>query len=166
MSRSTATATAARTRPLEQPMRRPGEDRRLLPALRGRGRRSGGRPTPEPGHGGSWPPTHGDREGARRAGRTAPRRRPRKRRRHGARARLPSRADRVVTIPHGLDHDVSATPTVSGRYVLGVGRLAAEKGFDVLIDAVAAAKIDLDLVLAGDGPARIALATRAADRGL
>jgi len=51
-------------------------------------------------------------------------------------------------------------------YVLGVGGLAPRKGFDLLIDALAAAGVDLDLVLAGDGPERAALATRAAAHGL
>jgi glycosyltransferase involved in cell wall biosynthesis len=50
-------------------------------------------------------------------------------------------------------------------YLLGIGRMVREKGFDVLIDAfreLAAMWPDLRLVLAGDGPARPALEAQAA----
>jgi len=86
-----------------------------------------------------------------------------------ARAVLPRRAERVVTVPNGTEAEefVDAPPARRPRpYVLGVGGLAPRKGFDLLIDALAAAGTDLDLVLAGDGPERVALAARAAAHGL
>jgi glycosyltransferase involved in cell wall biosynthesis len=51
-------------------------------------------------------------------------------------------------------------------YVLGAGGLATRKGFDVLIDAFPRVDAASDLVIAGDGPARAALAARATDRGI
>ena len=86
-----------------------------------------------------------------------------------ARAVLPGRAERVVAIPNGTDPGEFADAPPARRprpYVLGVGGLAPRKGFDLLIDALAAAGLDLDLVLAGDGPERAALAARAAAHGL
>jgi len=86
-----------------------------------------------------------------------------------ARSVLPARAERVVTVPNGTDVDEFAGVAPAERprpYVLGAGALAARKGFDVLIDAYAAAGIGLDLVLAGDGPERAALESRAAERGI
>ena len=86
-----------------------------------------------------------------------------------ARAVLPGRAERVVTVPNGTEPGEFADAPPARRprpYVLGVGGLAARKGFDLLIDALAVAGVDLDLVLAGDGPERAALAARAAAEGL
>jgi glycosyltransferase involved in cell wall biosynthesis len=86
-----------------------------------------------------------------------------------ARTVVPERADRVVAIPNGTDADelIAAPPIVRERpYVLGVGHLAPRKGFDVLIAAVAASGTALDVVLAGDGPERGALAELAARSGL
>jgi len=86
-----------------------------------------------------------------------------------ARAVLPARATRVTSVQNGVDPDEfpAAAPAVRPRpYVLGAGALAERKGFDLLIDAFAAADTDLDLVLAGDGPERVALAARAAARGV
>jgi len=82
-----------------------------------------------------------------------------------ARACLPGRAGSVVAVPNGTDADEFANVTPAARprpYVLGVGALAARKGFDLLIDALAASRTALDLVLAGDGPERPALARQAA----
>jgi glycosyltransferase involved in cell wall biosynthesis len=82
-----------------------------------------------------------------------------------ARSMLPSHADRVVCIPNGAEPGEFADmpPATRARpYVVGVGRLAAQKGFDVLLPAFAAAGGDVDLVLAGDGPDREALAADAA----
>ncbi len=52
------------------------------------------------------------------------------------------------------------------RYLLALGRLQPQKGFDLLLDAFAAAGTDLDLVLAGEGPERAALADRVRRLGL
>jgi glycogen(starch) synthase len=86
-----------------------------------------------------------------------------------ATANLPEAPDRVVTIPYGVDHAEFAgdVPRSDRRpFVLGVGRLAEQKGFDVLLEAFALSGVDLDLVLAGDGPDREHLAHRAARLGL
>jgi len=51
-------------------------------------------------------------------------------------------------------------------YVLGIGRLVRQKGFDVLIRAFAEADIpEWDLLIAGEGPERAALEEVAADCG-
>jgi glycosyltransferase involved in cell wall biosynthesis len=86
-----------------------------------------------------------------------------------ARASVPARADRVVVVANGVDHDAFADvpPRPRARpFVLGVGRLAAQKGFDLLVDACAALPPSHDLVLAGEGPDRDALLRRAAARGI
>src|SRR5207247_5921231 len=86
-----------------------------------------------------------------------------------ARGVLPAHAERVRTMPNGIDpaeFERVAPATRAPPYVLGAGALAERKGFDVLIDAFAAAGTDLDLVLAGDGPEGAALAARAAARGV
>jgi glycosyltransferase involved in cell wall biosynthesis len=84
-----------------------------------------------------------------------------------ARRCLPSRAGRVVVVPNGLDprEFPEVAPARRSRpFVLGVGRLAEQKGFDVLVEALAATPFDL--VLAGDGPDRTDLARRAAANGV
>jgi glycosyltransferase involved in cell wall biosynthesis len=86
-----------------------------------------------------------------------------------ARRCLPDRADRVVVVPNAVDRELfeDAMPTRRARpYVLAVGRLAAQKGFDVLLDAVAAAGTSQELVVAGDGPDREALERRAVELGI
>jgi glycosyltransferase involved in cell wall biosynthesis len=73
--------------------------------------------------------------------------------------------DNAPTAPVGLGKAVAAGRPV----VLGVGRLAAQKGFDVLLDA-AARWGDLDppplLAIAGDGPLAGELRARAAALGV
>ena len=60
------------------------------------------------------------------------------------------------------DAHVAARP-----YVFALGRMVAQKGFDVLIEAFARAELrDADLIIAGDGPQRGALETLARSRGL
>jgi glycogen synthase len=76
---------------------------------------------------------------------------------------------RGAVIYNGVDiaefADDSPTPgTPHGRYVLGIGRLVAEKGFDVLLEAFAGITDgDVRLVIAGAGPQDAAL-REAADR--
>lgn len=76
----------------------------------------------------------------------------------------------AVVVHNGIDADEPAGPAPSWlpeRYVLGVGRLVRTKGFDLLLDAfAAAAQAGTDLVIGGDGPERAALASRAAALGL
>ena len=52
-------------------------------------------------------------------------------------------------------------------YLLGIGRIVTQKGFDVLIDAFAEAALEShDLLLAGEGPELAALQQRARERGV
>jgi glycosyltransferase involved in cell wall biosynthesis len=72
-------------------------------------------------------------------------------------------------VPHGVDLErFSATPASSSHrlQVLAVGRLVPKKGFDVLIDAVAATCADITLRIVGDGPERDALLARIIAHGL
>ena len=65
--------------------------------------------------------------------------------------------------------DPTTAPQASGgRYLLGVGRLGRMKGFDLLIDAFAAAELDpgIRLVIGGEGPQRELLEELIERRGL
>ncbi|MCC6349752.1 MAG: glycosyltransferase family 4 protein [Candidatus Eisenbacteria bacterium] len=68
---------------------------------------------------------------------------------------------KLDVVPNGLE--LPAGPFPPGDGVLAVGRLIADKGVDVLVDACASA--GLALVIAGDGPERGALEARARARG-
>jgi glycosyltransferase involved in cell wall biosynthesis len=82
----------------------------------------------------------------------------------------------VVTIHNPVEveglaaeaRQVTAPPvSKDGRWIMGVGRLIRQKGFDRLIRAVAALKRpDVRLVLVGEGPDRDALAAQARDAGV
>jgi len=80
------------------------------------------------------------------------------------------RARRVAVVPNGYDPAEfrPGPPFPHPRpYVLGLGRLEAQKGFDLLIEALARpAAPALDLVLAGDGAARPQLEELARARAL
>ena len=72
---------------------------------------------------------------------------------------------------NGIDIASFATlrRTPIARRVLSIGRLVEKKGFDVLIDALAAMKArgsDFSAVIAGDGEDRERIAQRVAERGL
>ncbi|GAA3664767.1 glycosyltransferase family 4 protein [Microbacterium marinilacus] len=72
---------------------------------------------------------------------------------------------------NGIDAEEAepaAPPGLPPRYVAAVGRLQHVKGFDLLIDAFAAASLpaDVGLVIGGDGPAAEALRARAEERGV
>ena len=75
-------------------------------------------------------------------------------------------------VPNGVEPAGEAEPEpfdLPARFVLGLGRLVTKKGFDLLVDAfarLAARHPDVDLVIAGDGPARAELARRAAELSL
>ena len=81
---------------------------------------------------------------------------------------LPDFAGKCRTCPFGVDLDAlradpRAVAEIRARYggrplVLGAGRLVYYKGFDVLVEAMAG--LGATLVLAGDGPLRLALEER------
>lgn len=76
-----------------------------------------------------------------------------------------------LVIPNGVDskefEDGDGSKTGFEPYVVAVGRLVPEKGFDVLIDALATAELaDLNLVIAGEGHAREELAKRSSEKGV
>ena len=72
--------------------------------------------------------------------------------------RLAAVRDRLGVVGNGLD--LPHGPLAPGTRVTSVGRLIADKGMDVVIDAARAA--GLPLTIAGDGPERAALEARAA----
>jgi glycosyltransferase involved in cell wall biosynthesis len=75
----------------------------------------------------------------------------------------------VTVVANGYDPAelLPALPFQHPRpYVLGLGRLETQKGFDVLIEALARLEAGVDLLLAGDGSARAALKAQASARGL
>ncbi len=79
---------------------------------------------------------------------------------------------KITVIPNGLDltpFDASAQEPPAPPQVVAVGRLAPEKGFDVLVEAaplVLARRSDTRFVLAGDGPERDRLAEWVAALGM
>jgi glycosyltransferase involved in cell wall biosynthesis len=75
---------------------------------------------------------------------------------------LPEQLVRVVA--NGVDERPPVTPRDGRLCVGGVGRLTAQKGFDVLIEAVrrlAAEDVPIEAVVVGDGPDRGALSAAA-----
>ena len=89
------------------------------------------------------------------------------------RARAPRAADKIVTLPMGIDADVfhppSSDDTRASSQLLFVGRLSAQKGILTLLDSlpsVIARVPDLSLVIAGDGPQKAQLHARVAALGL
>lgn len=61
----------------------------------------------------------------------------------------------------------NAVPYPNPRpYVLGMGRLVPQKGFDLLIEAFAKANLDVELLIAGEGPERESLERLVASLGL
>lgn len=77
--------------------------------------------------------------------------------------------DRACVVPNGVDLELFAAPrsTSERPFAFAAGRLVDNKGFDVLVDTWAGLPVDdLELVIAGDGPARHDLQNRIDDRGL
>lgn len=72
---------------------------------------------------------------------------------------------KVEVLPMPLDFDLLPTPSPvpAEGHILAVGRLVPEKGFDILIDAVARFEESdrPELVIVGTGPERFSLAERA-----
>lgn len=70
----------------------------------------------------------------------------------------PAIATRVVAIPNGVDHASFARMTDRREperpFILGVGRLVSQKGFDILVDAWIRSDTSADLLIVGDGPDR------------
>jgi glycosyltransferase involved in cell wall biosynthesis len=88
-----------------------------------------------------------------------------------ARVLAPEVADRVTVIPNGVDAERFGPGPACAHprpYMLAVGRLAPQKGFDTLLDAFSriAPAHDVDLLIAGEGPERAALATQRDRLGL
>ena len=83
-------------------------------------------------------------------------------------------AERLRVVYNGVDPDEAVGPPPPGlpeRYVFGVGRLAGNKGFDVLVRAFARiagepAMRSVGLVIGGDGPEAEALRELAAASGV
>jgi glycosyltransferase involved in cell wall biosynthesis len=76
---------------------------------------------------------------------------------------------RAHLVPHGVDlgrFAVMPQPPGPAMRVLAVGRLVAKKGFEVLIDALAALDEDVVLRVVGDGPLRPRLIERIRARGI
>lgn len=76
-----------------------------------------------------------------------------------------------LVIPNGVDpqefEEGEASKAGFEPFVVAVGRLVPEKGFDVLIDALATTELaGLNLVIAGDGHAREELAQRSSEKGV
>lgn len=82
-------------------------------------------------------------------------------------ARSPSLAnipkERLHVVPNGLDPERfrPGGPYRKGDYLLFVGRLVPYKGLDVLLDALAIAKVPHPVLIVGDGPLRTSLEAKA-----
>lgn len=75
----------------------------------------------------------------------------------------------AMVIPNGVDPTefAASTPDTQRSFVLSVGRLVPQKGFDVLLESAADPRFaDTRFVIAGDGPERAALEQRAAALGV
>ena len=81
---------------------------------------------------------------------------------------LCDRDAQTLSMPLDFDRLPTPSPVPSDGYVLGVGRLVPEKGFDVLIDAVGSLEESSrpQVVIVGNGPEREALAKNAAQAGV
>jgi glycosyltransferase involved in cell wall biosynthesis len=78
---------------------------------------------------------------------------------------------RCLVIPNGVDPEEFANRGSGaigfGQYILGVGRLVPQKGFDVLLEAFAITELTgMSLVIAGEGFERDNLVRRAAELGI
>ncbi len=72
----------------------------------------------------------------------------------------------VAPMPVATDLFTPAADTERSRRLLFVGRLMAQKGIELLLDALAALPADVGLDVVGDGPDRAALEARASSLGI
>jgi glycogen(starch) synthase len=85
---------------------------------------------------------------------------------------VPDLGARLSVVPNGVDPERFAAGPAHDHprpYVLAVGRLVHQKGFDVLLEAFARVASEVpsaDLLIAGDGPERAALEQRRTGLGL
>lgn len=75
-------------------------------------------------------------------------------------------AERLVHIPHFVERRPFASSVPADGPVVVAGRLSAEKGVDVLIDAIARGTTRPRLVVAGDGPDRRSLERQAEEASI
>lgn len=75
-------------------------------------------------------------------------------------------AHRLEHLPNFCDVSGTTPADAPGDGVLYAGRLSSEKGVDVLVEAAALLPPHVPVTIAGDGPERTALETRAAALGL
>ena len=71
-----------------------------------------------------------------------------------------------VVVPNGVDLGICPRLSpITGEYIFAVGRLGRTKGFDLLLEAFAEARLpdDVRLVIGGDGPERVSLEGLAAE---
>lgn len=75
---------------------------------------------------------------------------------------------RVLPMPVVVELSADPSPAPDDGYVLGVGRLVPEKGFDILLEAVACLEPDErpEVVVVGVGPERKALLEKATKAGV
>lgn len=66
-------------------------------------------------------------------------------------------ADRVTVVPYFVEMAAGAAPPPASRVILAPGRIIREKGFDLLIDALAHVPRPWRLVIAGDGMDRASI---------
>jgi glycogen(starch) synthase len=75
---------------------------------------------------------------------------------------------RIETIPNGVDvagvraSVEASTPPLPGPYALFVGKLATNKGVAALVEVAERARLEMPLVVIGDGPQRAAIESAAA----
>jgi glycosyltransferase involved in cell wall biosynthesis len=84
---------------------------------------------------------------------------------------VPELAPHLEVIPNGVHPERYASGPVFAHprpYIVAVGRLVPQKGFDVLIDAFAqlGVGLEVDLIIVGDGPDRESLIRGRAARGV
>ena len=83
-----------------------------------------------------------------------------------ARSQHPELLSSSVAIANGVHANVTPHARSSLPYVFAVGRLVPQKGFDVLLRALAQTRLPHHLLLAGDGPERPALEQLCQELGL